>query len=445
MSKTDERRIRCPERDERSSHLVLKTMAAVGAGAMVLHGARLYLKLFGPALPYGMPQPPNDPLDSDEFVRFLSITTNAVCHHDSAIEILRNGEEFYPAELDVIRHARKNVNLLFYEFLKGDVADEFIEALTERARAGVQVKLVLDAIGSFATRDSYFDGLRSAGGRMEWYRPLGWNTWTHMDNRTHRKVIIADGEIGFIGGAGVADHWMKAGEWGPAWRDTMLRVEGSAVGGLVSVFAENWVECSGEMLSGAEQFPLLSNPGQNRCLVINSTPHRESTRVRILFQTLLDCARHSIRITTPYFLPDRSVLEAMVRAMHKRNVSVQILTAGLGSDHPSLSKLSEATTVRLLKSGAEVYEYQPGMIHAKLMTIDGMWSVAGSTNFDHRSFALNDEVNIAVLDRDLAASLDKDFVNDVKRSIRRTVEMSKERSASVRLMDKLGELIRREE
>ncbi|MEO7143701.1 MAG: phospholipase D-like domain-containing protein [Bryobacteraceae bacterium] len=421
------------------------TLAIVGAGAIVLHGARLLLKLFGPNLPYGMPQPPNEPLDSKEFVRFLSITTNAAFHRDTKIEVLLNGNEFYPAELDVIRGAQKNVNLLFYEFVKGDVADQFIEALTERARAGVDVKLVVDAMGSFGARDSYFDGLRAAGGQMVWYHALGWDTWTHMDNRTHRKVMTADGEIGFIGGAGVADHWMKAGKWGPAWRDTMLRVEGSAVAGLVSVFSENWLECSGEMLSGAAQFPLLGNPGQATALVINSTPHGGSTRARTLFQTLLDCARHSIRITTPYFLPDRSALHALVRAMHKRNVSVQILTAGPGSDHPSTARLSEALALGLLKSGAEIYEYQPGMIHAKLMTIDGMWSVAGSTNFDHRSFALNDEVNLAVLDPDLAASLDRDFTNDLARSLRRTVQKSMNRSMSVRVMNNLGWLVRREE
>ena len=215
MSKTDEQRIRRPARDERSSHPVLKTMAAVGAGAIVLHGARLYLKFFGPALPYGMPQPPNDPLDSEEFVRFLSITTDAGCHNNSKVEVLRNGAEFYSAELDAIRHASNNVNLLFYEFEKGEVARRFVEALTERARAGVKVKLVVDAIGSFATPDSYFDGLRAAGGRMEWYRPFGRDTWTHMDNRTHRKIVVADGKIGFIGGAGVADHWMKAGHGAP--------------------------------------------------------------------------------------------------------------------------------------------------------------------------------------------------------------------------------------
>ena len=428
----------------RSKHIVLKTLAAVGVGALLVHGSRLWLKVFGSNLPYGMPQPPNDPLDSSEFVRFLGITTGAAEHPGTKIEILRNGREFYPAELSLIRSATKAVNLLFYEFEKGDIAGEFLEALTARCRAGVKVKLVVDAMGSFGTGDSYFDGLRAAGGQMKWYRPLGWETWTHMDNRTHRKLLIADGNVAFIGGAGIADRWMRPGPWGPAWRDTMLRVEGAAVSALLSVFSQNWVECSGDILSGAEQFPPLGNPGACRSLVINSTPHGGSTRARILFQTLLDCSGRSIRITNPYFLPDRSARRALIRAMRQRNVSVQVITAGPLIDHPSVTNLSEAICLELLEAGAEIYEYQPEMIHAKLMVVDGIWSVAGSTNFDHRSFALNDEVNIATLDANLAAELESDFANDLKKCVRRTIHQERTRSMTGRLVGAVSKLSRRE-
>ncbi len=432
-------------RTNRSSDIALKALAVVGAGAVALHGARLALRLFGPTLPYTMPQPPNHPLDSEEFVRFLSVTTGATQYRDTRIEVLKNGEEFYPAQLDAIRSAKKNVNLLTYEFLEGEATKRFLDALTERSRAGVEVKLVVDAVGSFATRDSYFDELRGAGGRMSWYHPLGWNTWPHMDHRTHRKVMTVDGKTGFVGGAGVADQWLKRGPWGRAWRDTMLRVEGGAVAGLVSVFSENWLESSGEILSGPEQFPPPVEAGKSTCLVVNSTPHGGSTRARVLFQTLLDCSRETIRFVTPYFLPDRSARLALVRAMKKRNVRVQILTAGLRSDHTSITRLSEARVVPLLKAGAEIHEYQPGMIHAKLMTIDGLWSVAGSTNFDHRSFALNDEVNIASLDRDLAARLNEDFAEDVARSSQLTLEKLRRRSVPVRIAGGLDDLVSREE
>ncbi len=434
-----------PPRTTRPSDIALKALAVIGAGSIVLHGSRLLVRLFGPTLPYTMPQPPNDPVDSEEFVRFLSITAGSTVFRDTRIEVLKNGAEFYPAELDAIRSATENVNLLFYEFLPGEITKQFVDALTERARAGVKVKLIVDAIGSVGTRDSYFDGLRAAGGRMNWYHPLRWNTWPYMDRRTHRKVMIADGKIGFIGGAGVADQWLIPGPSEPPWRDTMLRVEGSAVAGLISVFSENWLECSGEVLSGPGQFPPVESPGNSTCLVVNSTPHGGSTRARVLFQTLLDCSRETIRFVTPYFLPDHSARRAIIRAMKQRNVRVQILTAGSRSDHPSITRLSEARVLPLLKAGAEIHEYQPGMIHAKLMTIDGIWSVAGSTNFDHRSFALNDEVNIAVLDRDLAARLNEDFAGDVARSAPLTAEQLLRRSVSVRIADRLENLISREE
>lgn len=280
---------------------------------------------------------------------------------------------------------------------------------------------------------------------MKWYHPLRWDTWPYANNRTHRKLLVTDGVTGFIGGAGVADQWSKAGPWGPAWRDTVLRLEGRAVAGLAAVFAENWLECSGEILSGSAQFPFRSVPGEATCLVIDSAPEGGATQARILFQTLIDCAKRSICITTAYFLPDRSARKALIRAIRERNVSVRIVTAGPGSDHPSIAKLSQAMALELLKAGANVYEYQPGMIHAKLMTVDEMWSVAGSTNFDHRSFALNDEVNLAVLDRDLAARLNRDFTGDAARSVRLTIEKLRQRSLSMRIVDRMGWLVSREE
>ncbi len=429
---------------KKTSRILRNSLAVVGVGAIALHGSRLFLKLFGSNLPYGMPKPPNDPLDSEEFVRFLSVTTDATSHRDVQIEVLRNGEVFYEQELDAIRKAKSNVNLLFYEFLQGSVADRFLDALIERARAGVRAKLIVDAIGSHSTSDSYFQGLRAAGGRAEWFHAFGWGTWTHMDNRTHRKLITVDGELGFIGGAGIADHWLTGSADRDPWRDTMLRVRGSAVAGLVSVFSENWVECSGEILSGAEQFPAPDKPGASTCLVINSTPHGGSTKARILFQGLIDSARKEIQLTTPYFLPDRSARNALIRAVRKRNVKVQIITAGSKGDHPTLSKLSRAMTLGLIKAGIQIFEYQPGMIHAKLMTIDGVWTVGGSTNFDHRSFALNDEVNVAVMDRELAATIGQDFTGDRAKSKLRTVKRLEEKAVSVRIIAFLARLVRRE-
>ena len=196
----------------------------------------------------------------------------------------------------------------------------------------------------------------------------------------------------------------------------MFCVEGEAVAGLISAFCENWLESSGEILSSSKQFGFRSIPEGVESFVVSSTPHGGGTQARILFQALINSARHTIRITTPYFLPDRSARQALIAAIQERGVEVQILTAGARIDHPIIRKLSHRSVRRLLQAGAEIFEYEPSMIHAKVMTVDAMWNVVGSTNFDHRSFALNDEVNLAVLDRPLAATIEADFFEDLEAS-----------------------------
>lgn len=202
----------------------------------------------------------------------------------------------------------------------------------------------------------------------------------------------------------------------------MFRVEGEAVAGLISTFSENWLECSGEILSGPSQFRFSEDGDGAQSFVVSSTPHGGSTQARILFQALIRSARESIRITTPYFLPDRSARRALMDAARNRGVKVQILAAGPHIDHPMVRHMSHDSSRHLVEAGAEIYEYQPSMIHAKLMTVDGRWSVAGSTNFDHRSFALNDEVNLAVLDAELAGIIDRDFADDLGQSRKLTLE-----------------------
>jgi len=395
------------------SHLATRILAGVGVGATVVLGARLLIDFFGSAVPYSMPDKNPAALDSEEFIQFLSLVTDGTRRH-SRISRLKNGVEFYPAYLQAIRRAKYAINLEFYQFQEGQVGDEILAALTERAAAGVEVRITVDALGSFGTSSAYFDGLRAAGGQMCFYHPLRWNTWPKVNNRTHRKLLIIDGETGFIGGAGIADHWLHATSV-PVWRDTVFCVEGEAVAGLISAFCENWLESSGEILSSSKQFGFRSTPGGTESFVVLSTPHGGGTAARILFQALINSARHTIRVTTPYFLPDRSARQALVEAI-ERGVAVQILTAGPLIDHPVIRQLSHRSVRRLLHAGAEIFEYQPSMIHAKLMTVDGLWNVVGSTNFDHRSFALNDEVNLAVLDPQLAATIEADFHEDLQQS-----------------------------
>ncbi|MEO6965475.1 MAG: phospholipase D-like domain-containing protein, partial [Acidobacteriaceae bacterium] len=375
------------------------------------------------SLPYSMEECPGDSNEALEFLQFLSTVTNAPVRH-SRFTPLVNGPAFYPAELDAIRKARRAINMEFYEWLEGRVSDEFLAALTERAQRGVEVRIVLDAIGSFSTRRSMFNELRATGGKMFWYHPLRWDTWQFANNRSHRKLMTIDGHTAFAGGAGIADHWMWATKkGGPRWRDTMFRIEGDAVPGLISVFVENWLEASGEILSDSRQFGFRPAPDGTPSLVVTSTPSGGGTTARILFQALIKSAKKSICITTPYFLPDHCARHALMEAAGNKNLRVRILVAGPHIDHPTVRRVSRHDSRHLLRAGAEVFEYQPSMIHAKLMVIDDAWCVFGSTNFDHRSFALNDEVNVATLDRELAASLLLDFEDDVRESRKLTLEM----------------------
>ena len=406
----------------------------------------LILALFEPGLRFRIAKAPSAPVDSPDFLRVLSAVTNSQIQTNNRIEVLTNGEVFYEAELEAIRNAQHNINLEAYIFQKGRVATRFIDALAERAQNGVRVNLVLDAIGSFATWESYLKRLRDAGGRIEWYHPIRWYTLPRINNRTHRSFMIVDGRVGFIGGAGVADHWLHRRRKSPRWRDSMFRVEGDAVIDLQSTFIENWLEASGEILAATEYFPATVTRGDTRAMVIDSSPSTgQSTRARILFQTLIASARDTICINTPYFLPDRSAREEMIRAMRDRGVKITIITPGRHADHLLTRTSSQRLYGQLLKAGAQIYEYKPSMMHAKVMIVDSLWCVVGSTNFDNRSFGLNDEINLAALDEQLATRLLEDFASDMAESKSISYDDWKRRSLLDRAHEWLGWVLERQQ
>ena len=406
----------------------------------------LFLALFEPGLRYKIRTTISPPLDSEDFQRILAALADAPIYNRNRIEVLTNGEAFYEAELEAISRATHSVNIEAYIFQKGKIARRFVQALTERARAGVQVNMVLDAIGSFATWNRYFKELREAGGQVAWYHPIRWDTLPRINNRTHRELIIIDGSVGFIGGAGIADHWYSGKRKHPRWRDTMFRVEGEAVTTLQATFAENWLEASGELLTDKGYFPLCKADVETVAMVANSSPSMGgSTRSRMLFQSLLASAQKSIAITTPYFLPDKSARDEMIRAIKARGVTLTIITPGKHSDHLLTRTSSRRLYGALLKAGAQIYEYEPTMIHAKVMIIDGLWSVVGSTNFDNRSFGLNDEVNLAAFDDKLAVRLEEDFARDMAESRRVTYEEWRRRSIFERAHEWLGWVLERQQ
>jgi cardiolipin synthase A/B len=407
----------------------------------------LFLALFEPSLPYKIRTTDRVPVDSSDFLRIISAISDAQIHHRSRVEVLTNGEVYYEAELKAISEACHSINLEAYIFQKGRVTRRFVEALTERARAGVQVNIVLDAVGCFATGNSYFKPLLEAGGRVSWYHPLRWDVLPRYNNRTHREIIVIDGRIGFLGGAGFADHWLFTGKRNRLrWRDTMFKVEGEVVTALQATFAENWLEASGELLTGGDYFPFCEADAEADAMIVDSTPSAgRATRARMLYQTIIASANKSIHITTPYFLPDYSARQEMIRAIKERGVKVKIITPGTHHDHLLTRRSSRRLYGPLLQAGAEIFEYVPSMIHTKSMVVDGVLSVVGSTNFDHRSFGLNDEINLAVFDEQFAGRVEEDFARDVGASVAVTYDEWSRRPIFERAHEWLGWILERQQ
>ncbi len=405
----------------------------------------LLLTFFEPGLPYRLPEAVDIAPDSAEFAHLLGVIADAHLYRDTVFEVLSTGDLFYEAELESIHSARTFICMEAYIFQKGEIADRFIGALADRARAGVDVRLVLDAVGSFNTWRSTFRELITAGGHVCWYNPLRWYNFARYNNRTHREMLIVDGTTAFLGGAGVADHWYKSRGRKKRWRDTMVKVRGQAVDSLQAMFIENWLESSGELLANCSYYPAKKTNGNGRAMVVNSTPScGRSTRARMLFQILIATARRRIQITTPYFLPDRGVRGALLDAL-ARGVEIKILVPGKHSDHLLTRRASRRLYGSLLRNGAQIYEYQPSMIHTKSVVVDGLWSVVGSTNFDSRSFGINDEVNVAAFDEGLAAHLEEDFRADLSVSHQITYEEWSHRPAMEWANEWLGWLIERQQ
>jgi cardiolipin synthase len=405
----------------------------------------LFMAFFEPALRYKIERVDASDAGSDRLLMELEALTDAQINGQTTVYVLTNGEAFYEEELAAIAQARTSINLEAYIFQKGVVSRRFLEALAERARAGVKVNVVLDGVGSFSTTRRYCKILLDAGGRLEFYHNLSWKSVARFNNRTHRELLVVDGKIGFIGGAGIADQWYPGKKGHPPWRDTMLRVEGDVVSNQQATFAENWLESSGEIIFGEKYFPLLKSHGTSQAMIVNSAPSGGgSTRARILFQAMIASAQKSICINSPYFLPDIYMLRELVNAA-QRNVRLRIVVPGKKSDHLLTRSSSQSFYSPLLDAGAEIYEYQPSMIHAKILIVDDLWSVVGSTNFDNRSFGLNDEVNMAVRDREVSARLMEDFAADLAVSKRITPEAWERRPLLERAFQGLGRIVQRQQ
>lgn len=420
--------------------LIVGTILAL---ALALLAYLVYLVLFERGASYHASEPVHG-LDDGERLRLLSAVLATPPQPIHSVQILQEGPDLYAALLEAIRSARTSVHLEAYIFHRGRAADSMLEALCQAARSGVRVRVIIDAVGSLMMPRSQYAALNAAGGEVQLYHPLRWPLFRRWNSRTHRNLLVVDGEIAFIGGAGIADHWSRS-EPRP-WRDCIVRVTGPIVGGLQAVFAENWLECSGRLLVGESVFPRPRPGPQAHCaegLAVGSTPTAGlSTRARILVQFLLASARESIDLCSPYFIPDLGIRRELLAA-RQRGVRVRVLTGGVHSDHGIVRRAGRRRYGPLLQAGVELREYAAHMLHTKLLIVDGSWSLVGSTNIDHRSFGLNDEVNLLIRSADVAAELRAMFELDLGRSHALDYEGWLRRSWGERLLATLGRLIER--
>jgi cardiolipin synthase len=393
--------------------------------------------LFAPRIDYHVSTPLRP--DDDDFVRVVQSALQAGIHHGNRVEVLTNGGQFYPAMRDAIRAARTSVNLEAYIMHPGEAADMLTNAMVERAGAGVEVRIVLDAIGSARMGGATARRLRDAGCQLHFYQPIRWHRLHRLNNRTHRELLVVDGRVAFTGGAGVADWWLKPGtpslaarlvglvgrsrpyRGDSAWRDTMARLEGPIVAALQGVFAENWLECTGEILTSPRHWPELEAAGTVEAMLVKSSPSDRATASRVLFQMLVEGAATSIDIDTPYFLPDRAMRRALIRAA-RRGVRVRVIVPGPLTDQRLVRLASRRMYRELLEGGVRIHEYRPSMTHAKVLVVDRTWAVIGTTNMDNRSFEHNDEINVAFQQAEVTQRLRTDFEADLAASDEITLE-----------------------
>jgi cardiolipin synthase len=352
-------------------------------------------------------------VEDEEFLTTIAGATGIPFFEGNRLEILNNGDQFYPAMLEAIGRAELSITVEAYIYWAGNIGRQFARALAAKAQAGVSVKLLLDAIGSATIGDEILEILEKGKCQLAWYNPVRPYSIGRLNHRTHRKSLIIDGRVGFTGGAGIADHWMGNAEDHKHWRDIQIRIDGPAVVPLQTGFANNWVQATGELLTGPLFYPPADfAAGPLALQTVMSSPETGASTVRTFYYLSITSAVKSIYIANPYFVPDQSAIDILVDAK-RRGVDVRIMVAGIYND----AWLARQNSIRLygpmLEAGIQILEYNRTMLHQKTMVVDGVWATAGTTNFDSRSFAQNEENNVGFYDPDLASQLVSIFMEDV--------------------------------
>jgi cardiolipin synthase len=380
-------------------------------------------------------------VEDAQFRRSVNVLLGPALVAGNRVETLLNGDQIFPPMLEAIRSAKKTITFETYIYWSGDVGKAFADALTERARNGVKVHILLDWVGSQKMEKKYLEQMEGAGVEIQRYHPLSWYTLDRMNNRTHRKLLVVDGRIGFTGGVGIADEWSGHAQDSDHWRDTHYRVEGPVVAQMQAAFNDNWTKTSGAVLHGAHYYPPAETAGGTKAQLFMSSSEGGSESMHLMYLLAIASAERSIDLAMAYFVPDELALQALESAM-KRGVKVRIIMPGRHIDTGLVRRASRALWGRILDHGAEMYEYEPTMYHCKVLVIDGIWTSVGSTNFDNRSFRLNDEANLNVLDAAFAKRQLQDFEADLKRSRRITLQEWENRPWTERFLERFASLLR---
>jgi cardiolipin synthase len=353
-----------------------------------------------------------DPAGPD-FLRAAEAITGAPISWGNDVELLVNGDRIFPCYLETIRNARQTVCMLTYAYWRGGIADEVADALCERAAAGVECNVIIDAMGGVQMEPDVMARMRESGVRVSRFRPPKAYAVRRLANRTHRKILVADGAVGLTGGVGIAEEWTGDAQDPDHWRDTHVRVRGPVVRGLFGAFAENWLEATGEVLVGDGYTPELESVDDGGPMqVVRSSAGVGDTNVEALYYLAIAAARESLDLTAAYFVPRPAFSDALEDAA-RRGVRVRVLVPGEHIDKALVRVAGRASYDELLDAGVELYEYGPTMLHAKVLVLDGVWASVGSVNFDNRSFQLHDEATLCVQSRAFAAELTRQFERDL--------------------------------
>ena len=380
------------------------------------------------------------PLDDPRFVQELGVLLGPPFLPGTKVRALMNGDEIFPPMLAAISAAQVSITFETYIYWAGDIGRAFAEALAERARQGVKVHVLLDWVGSEKMDTRLVTTMEQAGVQVRRFHPPHWSNLGRMNNRTHRKLLIADGRVGFTGGVGVAPQWTGRAQDPDHWRDTHFEVEGPVVAQMQSVFIDNWIKITGDVLHGPDYFPVLAPAGPAWAQMFSSSPSGGSESMQLMYLLAVTAASRSIDLSAAYFVPDELTLQALSDAL-KRGVKLRIVVPGKHIDSETVRRASRATWGPLLKAGATIAEYGPTMYHCKLMIVDGLLTSVGSTNFDNRSFRLNDEATLNIVDRAFASTQTAAFEADLALSHRVSYEEWQARPAREKLAEWLASLI----